>query len=123
LFLLDELLHGANANDRRIRAEGIVHALLNRGAIGLVSTHDLALAGIGGSLNGQLCNVHFQEEFENGRMLFDYRLRAGMVTKEQWAGVDAVDWVGCVTISFRRLRSRPIWWASLDSGKTSDRGA
>jgi hypothetical protein len=81
LFLLDELLQGTNSNDRRIGAEGIVHALLNRGAIGLVSTHDLALAEIGGSLNGQLYNVHFQEEFENGRMHFDYKLRAGVVTK------------------------------------------
>ncbi len=81
LFLLDELLQGTNSNDRRIGAEGIVHALLSRGAIGLVSTHDLALADIGGSLNGQLCNVHFQEEFGNGRMHFDYKLRAGVVTK------------------------------------------
>jgi DNA mismatch repair ATPase MutS len=81
LFLLDELLQGTNSNDRRIGAEGIVRALLNRGAIGLVSTHDLALADMGGSLNGQLLNVHFQEEFENGRMCFDYKLRAGLVTK------------------------------------------
>ena len=81
LFLLDELLQGTNSNDRRIGAEGIVHALLNRGAIGLVSTHDLALADIGGSLNSELCNVHFQEEFEDGQMHFDYKLRAGVVTK------------------------------------------
>ena len=46
-----------------------------------MSTHDLALADIGGSLNGQLCNVHFQEDFEDGRMHFDYKLRAGVVTK------------------------------------------
>jgi hypothetical protein len=81
LFLLDELLQGTNSNDRRIGAEGIVHALLKRGAIGLVSTHDLALAEIGGSLNGQLHNVHFQEDFQNGRMHFDYELREGVVTK------------------------------------------
>ena len=81
LLYTSELLQGTNSNDRRIGAEGIVHALLNRGAIGLVSTHDLALAEIGGSLNGQLSNVHFQEEFENGRMLFDYKLRTGRVTK------------------------------------------
>jgi len=81
LFLLDELLQGTNSDDRRIGAERIVHAFLNRGAIGLVSTHDLALTEIGGSLNGQLCNVHFQDEFENGKMLFDYRLREGEVTK------------------------------------------
>jgi hypothetical protein len=81
LFLLDELLQGTNSNDRRIGAEGMVRALLKRRAIGLVSTHDLALAEIGGSLNGHLYNVHFQEEFENGRMRFDYKLRAGVVTK------------------------------------------
>jgi len=81
LFLLDELLQGTNSKDRRIGAEGVVRALLNRGAIGLVSTHDLALAEIDGTLNGQLHNVHFQEEFENGRICFDYKLREGVVTK------------------------------------------
>ena len=81
LFLLDELLQGTNSNDRRIGAEGVLCALLNRGAIGLVTTHDLALAEIDGTMNGQLHNVHFQEEFENGRMSFDYRLREGVVTK------------------------------------------
>lgn len=59
----------------------MVRALLKRNAIGLLSTHDLALADIGGSLNGHLYNVHFQEEFENGRMHVDYKLREGVVTK------------------------------------------
>ena len=43
LFLLDEILHGTNSHDRRIGAEAIVRALVARGAIGLVTTHDLAL--------------------------------------------------------------------------------
>jgi DNA mismatch repair ATPase MutS len=81
LFLLDELLQGTNSNDRRTGAEGVVRALLSRGAIGLVSTHDLALADIGSSLNGQLHNVHFQEDFEDGSMHFDYKLQEGLVTK------------------------------------------
>jgi hypothetical protein len=81
LFLLDELLQGTNSKDRRIGAEGVLSALLRRCAIGLVTTHDLALAEIDGSLNGQLHNVHFQEEFQNGRMSFDYTLREGIVTK------------------------------------------
>jgi MutS domain V len=80
LFLLDELLQGTNSKDRRVGAEGIVRALVKRGAIGLVSTHDLALTDIGGT-NGHLRNVHFQDEFENGRMTFDYKLRDGVVTK------------------------------------------
>ena len=81
LFLLDELLQGTNSNDRRIGAEGIVRALVNKGAIGLVSTHDLALTDIGGSVAGHLRNVHFQDELSNGRMTFDYKLRNGVVTK------------------------------------------
>ena len=81
LFLLDELLQGTNSNDRRIGADGIVRALVNRGAIGLVSTHDLALTDIGGSVAGHLRNVHFQDELANGRMTFDYKLRDGVVTK------------------------------------------
>lgn len=80
-FLLDELLQGTNSMDRRIGAEGIVHALVERGAIGLVTTHDLALAEISGPLNGQIHNVHFQDELEEGRIRFDYRLRPGVVTK------------------------------------------
>ena len=81
LFLLDELLQGTNSKDRRIGAEGIVRALVNRGSIGLVSTHDLALTDIGGSENSHLRNVHFQDELENGAMKFDYKLRDGVVTK------------------------------------------
>lgn len=81
LFLLDELLQGTNSKDRRIGGEGIVRALVARGAIGIVSTHDLALTDIGESLDGHLRNVHFQDELTNGRMTFDYTLRDGVVTK------------------------------------------
>jgi hypothetical protein len=81
LFLLDELLQGTNSKDRRIGAEGIVRALVGRGAIGIVSTHDLALTDIGGPLDGHLHNVHFQDELIEGKMRFDYQLREGIVTK------------------------------------------
>jgi len=81
LFLLDELLQGTNSHDRRIGAEGIVRAFVELGAIGLISTHDLALTDIGGLAEGSLKNVHFQDEIENGRMKFDFTLRAGVVTK------------------------------------------
>jgi hypothetical protein len=81
LFLLDELLQGTNSHDRRIGAEGFIRGLLDRKAIGLVSTHDLALADIGSALQGHLQNVHFQEEFVDGKMHFDYKLQEGLVTK------------------------------------------
>ena len=81
LFLLDELLQGTNSKDRRVGAEGVVRALVDRGSIGLVSTHDLALTDIGGSVEGHLHNVHFQDDFTDGQMTFDYKLRDGVVTK------------------------------------------
>jgi hypothetical protein len=81
LFLLDELLQGTNSRDRRSGAEGIVRAFAARGAIGLISTHDLALTEISGLEAGTLRNVHFQDELLDGRMAFDFRLREGVVTK------------------------------------------
>ncbi len=81
LFLLDELLQGTNSHDRLIGAEGVIGALLKRGAIGLVTTHDLALTEISDLPTGALLNVHFQDEFRHGQMSFDYTLRDGVVTK------------------------------------------
>ena len=81
LFLLDELLQGTNSKDRRIGAEGIVRAFVEQRAIGMISTHDLALTDIGGLEDGNLQNVHFQDELENGKMKFDFKLREGVVTK------------------------------------------
>jgi hypothetical protein len=81
LFLLDELLQGTNSNDRRIGAEGLLREFVARGAIGLISTHDLALTDITGLNSGALRNVHFQDDFNGGRMSFDFKLRDGIVTK------------------------------------------
>ena len=81
LFLLDELLHGTNSHDRRIGAEAVVRELVQRGAIGLITTHDLALADIAGAMAGHGANVHFEDHIENGRIFFDYRLRPGVVRK------------------------------------------
>jgi DNA mismatch repair ATPase MutS len=79
LFLLDEILHGTNSYDRRIGAEAIVRALVNLGAIGLVTTHDLALTELADKLGAAAINMHFEDRLEAGRMLFDYRMRPGVV--------------------------------------------
>jgi DNA mismatch repair ATPase MutS len=81
LFLIDEFFHGTNSHDRRIGAEALVRGLLRRGAFGLVTTHDLALAEIVDSLHGQGANVHFEDRIENGRIRFDYLMRPGVVRK------------------------------------------
>ena len=81
LFLLDELLHGTNSHDRRIGAEAVVRGLVRRGAVGLLTTHDLALAHIAEALAPGAANVHFEDRIENGRIVFDYRLQPGVVRK------------------------------------------
>jgi hypothetical protein len=79
LFLLDEILHGTNSFDRRIGAEAIIRALVGAGAIGLVTTHDLALTELASRLGAAAANVHFEDRLENGVMVFDYRMRPGVV--------------------------------------------
>jgi hypothetical protein len=81
LFLLDEILAGTNSHDRRIGAEAVVRSLVARGAAGLMSTHDLALAQIVDTVGASARNVHFEDHIEEGRVVFDYKMREGVVTK------------------------------------------
>jgi DNA mismatch repair ATPase MutS len=81
LFLFDEILAGTNSHDRRVGAEILVRSLLERGAMGLLTTHDLALARLADSLAPEVGNVHFQDRMEDGALVFDYRLRPGTVTR------------------------------------------
>jgi DNA mismatch repair ATPase MutS len=79
LFLLDEIFAGTNSHDRRLGAEAVVCGLVEAGAIGLVTTHDLSLTHIAEVLGKRAANVHFADHFENDVMTFDYRLRPGVV--------------------------------------------
>jgi DNA mismatch repair ATPase MutS len=83
LFLLDEILHGTNSHDRRIGAEGLIRGLVDRGAAGIVTTHDLALAEMTGAeaLGARATNVHFEDHLEDGVMRFDFRMKPGVVRK------------------------------------------
>jgi len=81
LFLIDEFLAGTNSHDRRIGADALVRGLVERGAIGLVTTHDLALADIVEALGDRAANVHFEDHVEDGKILFDYVMRPGVVRK------------------------------------------
>jgi DNA mismatch repair ATPase MutS len=92
LFLLDELLQGTNSKDRLIGAEAVVRALLASGAIGLISTHDLALTNIGTQQDGRLQNVHLQDEIQDGKMTFNFKLHDGVVTKSN--GIELMRLIG-----------------------------
>jgi hypothetical protein len=81
LFLLDELLQGTNSHDRLIGASGVLRSLLDRGAIGLITTHDLALTEIATELAPRAENVHLEDRLVDGELQFDYRLKPGPVTR------------------------------------------
>ncbi len=92
LFLLDELLQGTNSADRRVGAQGLIRALIQRGSIGLISTHDLALTEIAGLEPGAIENVHFQDELVDGKLKFDFKLRPGIVAKSN--GIELMRSIG-----------------------------
>jgi hypothetical protein len=91
MFLLDELLQGTNSKDRMVGAQGVIRALVAAGAIGIVTTHDLALAEMEG-LSGGLKNMHFQDEIVDGEMRFDFRLREGAAMRSN--GVELMRLIG-----------------------------
>jgi DNA mismatch repair ATPase MutS len=84
VFLLDEILHGTNTLDRRHGVAAILDCLHLAGAIGAVTSHDVALASEE-ALIDVVVPVHFAEHFvsipDGGtRMAFDYKLKEGAAT-------------------------------------------
>ena len=92
LFLLDEILQGTNSHDRLVGAKAIIHQLINQNAIGLVTTHDLALTEIVESLGKRAINIHFQDHIEAGQISFDYKIRPGVIQKSN--GLDLMKMIG-----------------------------
>ena len=83
LYLLDEILQGTNTAERSVAARQIIAYLVQQGAIGAVSTHDLALAD-DPRLEPIAHTVHFTDTVGEGPdappMSFDYQLRPGVAT-------------------------------------------
>jgi DNA mismatch repair ATPase MutS len=80
LFLLDEVLHGTNSRERNIGAKAVVRYLVDRGAIGAVSSHDLGLVELSKLTDGRVVNVHFEDHIADDKMCFDYRMKPGPVS-------------------------------------------
>ncbi|MDO5039311.1 MAG: DNA mismatch repair protein MutS [Clostridium sp.] len=75
-FLLDEIFKGTNSVDRHIGATELIKQLINSGAIGLVSTHDLELCDLE-KIDNRIENYNFREYYEDNKIKFDYKLRKG----------------------------------------------
>ncbi len=79
-FLLDEIFKGTNSYDRHIGAKTLIKQLYNKEAMGLVSTHDLELGDLERESNGNIKNYHFQEDYKDNEIYFDYKLKPGVST-------------------------------------------
>jgi len=80
LYLLDEVLQGTNSVERGLAVRAVVRHLLDAGAIGVMTTHDLALAD-DEPIKTAARLAHFTEQVHaDGTMTFDYRLRPGLAT-------------------------------------------
>ena len=106
LFLIDEFLHGTNSHDRRIGAEALVRGLVERGAIGLITTHDLALADIADELGERAANVHFEDQIEDGKISLRLPHAARRGAQEQRDRADAVGGAGDLTADHIRELAR-----------------
>ncbi len=81
LFLVDEILSGTNSQDRQTASEAVIRALLERDAIGLLTTHDLALTQIVDQEDIRAHNVHLADSGDSGGLAFDYTLKPGIIQK------------------------------------------
>lgn len=75
-WFIDEIFRGTNNRERLIGSRAMIRALAEGRGFGMVSTHDLELAGLAGAVPG-LSNHHFREQIEGRRMRFDHRLQSG----------------------------------------------
>lgn len=75
-YLIDEIFRGTNNRERLIGSQAYIQALAQTPAAGLITTHDLELAQLE-TMNPAIKNFHFEEDIEDDRMVFHYRLAAG----------------------------------------------
>ncbi|MBN1657532.1 MAG: hypothetical protein JXA93_03975 [Anaerolineae bacterium] len=75
-YFIDEILRGTNNRERRIGSRAYVRALAGARGLGLIATHDLALAALADEVS-QVHNYHLRDQVTGDRMVFDYLLRPG----------------------------------------------
>jgi DNA mismatch repair ATPase MutS len=80
LYLLDEMLHGTNSKERYVGAVLVIRWLSSQTSVGIVTTHDLALAAVSAELPaGTVTQRHFGDEVVGDQIRFDYHLREGPI--------------------------------------------
>lgn len=76
IFLLDEILKGTNTTDRIAGSEALIRQVQMTSSVGVISTHDVELAGLENKIKG-LRNFSFHSEVYDLRIDFDYKIKLG----------------------------------------------
>jgi hypothetical protein len=79
-LLLDEILRGTNSDDRYAGSVALIKQLTGYGAVAMVATHDLRLAGLEKDLPDKIENYHFDVKVSGEELYFDYKLTPGICT-------------------------------------------
>ena len=79
LIVIDEIFKGTNSADRLIGAREAISRLTGADFITLVSTHDFELCEIESDA-APVTNWHFEESYEDDKLLFDYKIKEGRCT-------------------------------------------
>lgn len=79
LIVIDEIFKGTNSADRLIGAREAISRLTGADFITLVSTHDFELCEIENDA-APVTNWHFEESYEDDKLLFDYKIKEGRCT-------------------------------------------
>lgn len=79
LIVIDEIFKGTNSADRLIGAREAISRLTGADFITLVSTHDFELCEIKSDA-APVTNWHFEESYEDDKLLFDYKIKEGRCT-------------------------------------------
>jgi DNA mismatch repair ATPase MutS len=100
LFLIDEIFSGTNSQDRKAAAESVIDTLLEGGAVGAISTHDLALAELTEDPAKAGILVHMESNNPDDPLDFDYLVKPGVSTRS-----NAMAIVRMIGISTSRSRT------------------
>ena len=80
VYLLDEILQGTNSVERSLAVRAVTRHLLDAGAIGAMTTHDLALAAEEPMKSAASSSISRKSSTRDGTMRFDYALKPGLAT-------------------------------------------
>lgn len=75
IILIDEMLRGTNTEDRKLGSRGLIHQLIQSGAVGIIASHDTALSTFKDQFDEAVKNYYFDSYIDQDTLKFDYKIK------------------------------------------------